>query len=508
MAAPSFQTPLLSMRGISKRFPGVVALDSVNFDLRAGEVHVLLGENGAGKSTLMKILAGAYAKDEGQILLEGQAVEISGPRQALRLGISTIYQELNLVPSLSVAENIFLGSEPCGLFGFVDSSRQRQQALEILRGLGLAMDARRFVRELSVAEQQMVEVAKALSLDSRILIMDEPSSALSRKETDQLFETIRRLKRNGVGIVYISHRLEEIFEIGDRVTVLRDGHYIATRPVAEMTTPELIHLMADRKLKEHFPKEVIPAGQELLRVEGLGNGRLRDLSFTLRAGEVLGIAGLMGSGRSELAHALFGVAPIETGQVLVRGKPVGPLSPAKAISQGIGLLTEDRKNKGLILDLSVAENIVLPSTDRLSRHGWLDVRSEDSLVHRFIRELHIKTPGSDQTVRFLSGGNQQKVVLSKWLACETDILIFDEPTRGIDVAAKVEIYQVINRLVANGKGVIMISSELPEILGMSDRILVMHEGSMSARFTRAEATQERVLSAALGRSREDLEVSV
>ena len=508
MAAPSSQTPLLSMRGISKRFPGVVALERVNFNLRAGEVHVLLGENGAGKSTLMKILAGAYAKDEGQILLDGQPVEISGPREALQFGISTIYQELNLILSLSVAENIFLGSEPCGPFGFVDSSRQREQAREVLRDLGLAMDPNRPVRDLSVAEQQMVEVAKALSLDSRILIMDEPSSALSRKETDQLFETILRLKRNGVGIIYISHRLEEIFEIGDRVTVLRDGRYIATRPLAEITTPELIHLMANRELKEHFPKEVIPAGKELLRVERLCNRQLRDLSFVLRAGEVLGVSGLMGSGRSELAHALFGVAPIETGRVLVRGKPVGPLSPAKAISQGMGLLTEDRKNKGLILDLSVSENIVLPSTDRLSHHGWLDVKSEESLARHFIRELRIKTPGSDQTVRFLSGGNQQKVVLSKWLACETDILIFDEPTRGIDVAAKVEIYQVINRLAANGKGVIMISSELPEILGMSDRILVMHEGAITAHFTRAEATQERVLSAALGRSQEEVGVNV
>jgi len=488
------------MQHISKTFPGVTALDDVSFELRRGEVHVLLGENGAGKSTLMKILSGAYQKSAGRIFLHGQEVEIRNPKHAQDLGISIIYQELNLVPQLSAAENIFLGREPTKSLwgpGRIDRKAMQQAATQILTGLGAGVDVRRPVRELSIAQQQMVEVAKAISLEAKILIMDEPTSALTEKEIAELFARIRQLKAAGVSIVYISHRLEELFEIGDRVTVLRDGKNAGTHEIRGITKAELIRLMVNRELTNQFPKVRAGQGAEVLKVENLSNNVLRNIHFSLHRGEVLGIAGLLGSGRTELARAIFGVDKIESGDIYVKGELQRIKSPRQAINLGMGFLTEDRKTQGLVLMLSVKENICLPSIERFSRLGLVKAKEEDRAAQRFVTELRIKTPGAHQKVINLSGGNQQKVVLSKWLCCQADIFIFDEPTRGIDVGSKAEIYQLMNRLTASGVAVIMISSELPEILGMSDRILVMHQGRITGELAADEATQEKLLHLAL-----------
>jgi ribose transport system ATP-binding protein len=490
---------VLEMRNVRKTFPGVVALDDVSFDLRRGEVHVLLGENGAGKSTLMKILSGAYQKDGGRVLLDGREVEIRSPRHARSLGVSIIYQELNLVPHLSAAENIFLGREPASLPGLIDRRAMREEARRILTGLGAEFDPRRPIKELSVAGRQMVEIAKAVSLDARILIMDEPTSALTEREIRELFARIRRLKAEGAAIIYISHRLEELFEIGDRVTVLRDGRRVATRDIRDVAKPELIRLMVNRELTQQFPKVSAPRGREVLRVEHLTrHGALEDISFSLFEGEVLGIAGLLGSGRTELARVLFGLDRADSGGIHLKGKPQRITSPRRAINLGLGFLTEDRKTQGLVLPLSVQENICLPSVERFSRLGVMRPDEEVRVAGQYIRDLRIKAAGPRHKVVYLSGGNQQKVVLGKWLCARGDILIFDEPTRGIDVGSKAEIYQLMNQLTAAGAAVIMISSELPEILGMSDRILVMHRGRISGEFAAAEATQEKILHCALG----------
>lgn len=498
-AQPAETATLLSLRKIRKIYPGVVALDGVDFDLRIGEVHILLGENGAGKSTLIKILSGACQKTDGQIFLQGREIEIRHPRQAQDLGIRVIYQELNLVPSLSAAENIFLGRESTLLPGILNRGKMQESAQKVLEDLGIRIDARKPVRELGIAEQQMVEVAKALSTDSRILMMDEPTSALTEKEIKQLFATIHKLKQKGVSIIYISHRMEEIFEIGDRVTILRDGRLVGTRSIHEVTRSELIRLMVNRELKEQYPKQKAPRGDEALSVQGLGRtGVLKDISFSLHRGEVLGIAGLLGSGRTELARVLFGADRADAGTILVKGQRQEVNSTRSAIRLKIGLVTEDRKSQGLLLKLSVKDNICLPSLEKFSRFGIMDRRREDEAARRYVRQLGIKTPGLHQRVMFLSGGNQQKVVLSKWLCSEADILILDEPTRGIDVGSKVEIYEWINRLAAEGAAIIMISSELPEILGMSDRILVMRRGTVAGELPADQATQESILQLALG----------
>ncbi|HYE66769.1 MAG TPA: sugar ABC transporter ATP-binding protein [Pyrinomonadaceae bacterium] len=491
--------PVLEMRHIGKTFPGVVALDDVDFELRRGEVHILLGENGAGKSTLMKILSGAYQKSAGQIVLDGAEVEIKNPKHAQTLGISTIYQEFNLIPHLSVGENIFLGREPARLPGLIDQRAIFQAATHALSGLGLSLDPRKLVKELRVAEQQMVEVAKALSLDARILIMDEPTAALTEHEIAELFATIRRLKDKGVAIVYISHRMEELFEIGDRVTVLRDGRSVGTYDVRGMSKSELIRLMVNRELTDLFPKERAERGREVLRVEGLSTqGGLKDISFSLYEGEVLGLAGLLGAGRTELARAIFGLDQITSGTIYINSSPQRITSPRRAINSGIGFLTEDRKSQGLVLPLSVKENLCLSSMDKFSSWGVMDTKEEQRAAGRYVKDLRIRTPSLDQKVVFLSGGNQQKVVLSKWLCSEARVFIFDEPTRGVDVGAKAEIYQLMNRLTASGVAIIMISSEMLEVLGMSDRVLVMRGGRIVCEFSAQEATQERILQCALG----------
>jgi ribose transport system ATP-binding protein len=487
------------MRGIRKAFPGVVALDGVDLTLEAGDVHMLLGENGAGKSTLMKILGGAYRKDAGEIRLDGQAVEIGSPRAARDLGVRIIYQELNLVPHLSVAENIFLGELPTRLAGIVDWPALTRRTSALLTDLGMTLDPRARVGELGLAQRQLVEIAKALSGgQAKILVMDEPTSALTSREVDQLFALIDRLAARGVSIVYITHRMDEVFRIGRRITVMRDGRHVATRPIDQVGVPELVRLMANRDLSEHFPKVRVEPGAELLRAEQLTvRGVLTGISFSLHAGEVVGISGLLGAGRTELARVLAGADPFDEGRLVVDGAETRFSHPAAAIARGIGLLPEDRKAQGLVPGLTVARNIALPHGRRLAPAGVLSRRCEADLAAPIREELRIKATDT-QPVRLLSGGNQQKVVLGKWLAGAGRIFIFDEPTRGVDVGAKVEIYQLINRLTARGAGIIMISSELPELLGMSDRILVMHRGRIQAELAANQATEERVLSAALG----------
>ena len=497
------ETCVLRMDGIIKRFPGVLALDNVQFELNKGEVHVLLGENGAGKSTLMKILSGAYVKDEGEIFVDDHLIEIESPAHAQELGIGIIYQEFNLNPHLTVAENIFLGREPTIIPGVIDWKKMFREAQRILDSLNVDINAKQIVESLGVAMQQMVEVAKALSLQARILIMDEPTASLSNNEIEALFHTIKKLQSEGVAIIYISHRLEEIFRIGDRVTVLRDGKYIDTKPVSDLSRDEMVKMMVDRDLDDHIPKIKADIGEVVLEVENLSvKDRLKDISFKLRKGEILGIAGLMGAGRTRLAKTLFGAENISEGTIRIDGELTELKSPRDSINAGIGLVTEDRKNEGLILDLSVKQNVCLPNMNKFINGGWINSRKENQVVDNYIEKLKIKTPTRNQLTIFLSGGNQQKVVLSKWLCSDAKIFIFDEPTRGIDVGAKTEIYQLMNRLVAKGVAIIMISSEMPEILGMSDRILVMRDGRIAGELSDSEANQEKIMNFALGEAYE------
>ncbi len=497
---------LLKLEGISKSFPGVRALHNVHLEVRRGEVHALLGENGAGKSTLMKILSGAYTRDAGKIYWEGQPVNIRHPREAQELGIGIIYQEFNLVPQLSIAENVWIGREhfrnrPLQL---IDWPEMRRRTQEILDELHLDLDPRRPVAGLGVAQQQMVEIAKALSLNARLLIMDEPTSALTDTEINQLFALIRRLKAHGVSVVFISHHLDEVFEICDRGTVLRDGEFISTVPLSEVKEDDIIRLMVGRTLDQQYPKAPARRGEEALRVEGLSrNGVLHDIRFTAYTGEILGIAGLVGAGRTELVRAIFGADPIDAGHVFVFGRKLAVKSPQIAIRAGVGLLPEDRKQQGLVLMLSVLHNMSMASLERLTTRLLLRLGDEQKQARNFIEKLRIITPGFKQQVQYLSGGNQQKVVLAKWLASRSKVLIFDEPTRGIDVGAKVEVYNLMNSLTESGVAVIMVSSEMPELLGMSDRILVMHKGRLAAQLDRREATQEKILAAAMGADQHD-----
>lgn len=500
MGQSEVSIPALRMKGITKTYPGVRALDSVDLEVARGEVHALVGENGAGKSTLMKILAGAQSMDSGEIFLNGQQVHITSPQKAMDLGISIIYQEFNLIPYLNAAENIFLGREPRAMLpGFINFAKMYSEAQKVIDQLGVRLNVRTPVNQLSVAQQQMVEIAKATSRNAVIIAMDEPSATLTEHELENLFALIRSLKRQGVSIIYISHRLEEIFDIADRVTVLRDGHLVGTKPVSETNRDEIIRMMVGRELGEKIPKQPAEIKLPALTVSHLTRkGVLEDISFTVHQGEILGIAGLVGAGRTEVARAIFGADRIDSGEIRLNGRAVEIRSPRDAIRLGIGLVPEDRKALGLILAMVVRENISLANLDSLTRFGFIRRREERLVATSFIKDLMIKTPSTEQQVQNLSGGNQQKVVLAKWLFTKSKVLIFDEPTRGIDVGSKVEIYQLMNRLAASGVAIIMISSELPEILGMSDRILVMHEGRIAGELSREEATQEKIMWLATG----------
>ena len=495
--------PLVEMEGITKHFPGVHALDQASFELYPGEVHALVGENGAGKSTLMKLLGGIYQPDAGTIRLKGDEVVIPSPKAAQELGISIIHQELNLMPHLTVAQNIFIGREPRGRLPFtLDEKKLNAGAREVFELLHLDVDPRVKVGALAVARQQMVEIAKALSFNAAVLIMDEPTAALTDTEIEELFRVIRKLRDDGVGIVHISHRLEELKQIADRVTVMRDGRYIATLSMAEATMPTVINLMVGRTIYEAAPE--VPASEHagvVLDVRNLNRGRMvRDVSFTLRRGEILGFAGLVGAGRTEVARAVFGADLAESGEVYVLGKKTNIRSPSDAVREGIGYLSEDRKRFGLAIGMDVETNIVLASFYKfLDLLGRVNTRRTRATAEQYVKSLAIRTPSIRQKVRNLSGGNQQKVIIGKWLAADTDILIFDEPTRGIDVGAKSEIYHLLNELTRQGKSVIMISSELPEILRMSHRVLVMCEGRVTGELSGREATQEKIMSFATQR---------
>ena len=492
---------LVRMEGIDKRFPGVHALKSVDFDLRAGEVHALMGENGAGKSTLMKCLSGVYQPDAGRILIDGQAVALPTPRAAQDLGIGIIHQELALMRDLTVAQNIWIGREPRLSFGRIDEARQNAEAAAILSRMNLGIDPRTPVSRLTIAHQQMVEIAKALSYRSRVLIMDEPTAALNDAEIAELFAIIARLRAEGVGIIYISHKMDEIRRISDRVTVMRDGAHVGTVAAAETPIARIIAMMVGRELTDE--KAAIPdlsAAETALEVRDLSRGpELRGISFSLRRGAILGFAGLMGAGRTELARAIFGAEPADAGRILVHGREVSIRSPADAVREGIGYLSEDRKHYGLALGMDLRANIAMAS---LPRHadaiGRIDEQALGRIARDYIERLRIRTPGDWQEVRLLSGGNQQKVVIAKWLLRDCDILIFDEPTRGIDVGAKAEIYRLLGDLAAGGKAIIVISSELPEVLRLSHRIAVMCEGRLTG-ILPGGASQEAIMELATQR---------
>lgn len=495
-------TPIVSIQHLNKSFPGVRALDDCQFELVAGEVHALMGENGAGKSTLMKILAGVYRKDSGEVLLDGKPVEIDSPAHAQSLAIGIIHQELHLMGHLTAAQNIFLGREPRNTMGlFLDEAQLNRDTQVVFDRMNLALAPTTPIGELTVARQQMVEIAKALSHKSRVLIMDEPTAALNNAEIEELFRIIRQLKAEGVGIVYISHKMDEIQRIADRITVMRDGAYIATVPAA---TPmqEVIAMMVGRKLEQS--EKTIPdtsANEVLLDVRGLNRGRvIRDVSFSVRRGEILGFAGLMGAGRTEVARAVFGADPIESGEVRVRGQVIRLRSPQDAVQAGIGYLSEDRKHFGLATGMDVESNITLPSLKRWLKWGmFLNRPAIQAISQQMVEKLRIKTPSLTQTARLLSGGNQQKVVIAKWLVQDCEVLFFDEPTRGIDVGAKSEIYKLLNDLAAQGRAIIVISSELPEVLQLSHRVLVMCEGRVTGEVRGDEATQESLMALATRR---------
>lgn len=489
---------VLELKNIYKSFPGVKVLEDVTLQVRPGEVHALMGENGAGKSTLMKILMGIYKADQGSIFLEGKETVIHGPKDAMSKGISMIHQELNTVLDMEVAENVFVGRELLKK-GFeklkiVDIARMREETGKYFREMNIDIDPRAKMRTLSVAEMQLVEIVKAISLNSRIIVMDEPTSAITEKEATVLFAQIERLKKQGVAIIYISHKMDEIFRISDTITVLRDGQWIGTKPAKELDNDMLIKMMVGRELTDIYPKDPVEIGDVILEVKNLSRGKkVRDASFSLRKGEVLGIAGLVGAGRSELVETIFGLYPKTGGQIFLHGKEVHIKSAADAIKNKMALITEDRKQTGLNLIVSVKENIASVSIGKLSNHGIVNDKKINEVSEKYIKELKIKTPDGNAIVGNLSGGNQQKVVLAKWLLDEPDIIIFDEPTRGIDIGAKRDIYLLINNLAKEGKAVIVISSEMAEVMGICDRILVMAEGRINGEVQREEFSQEVIM---------------
>jgi rhamnose transport system ATP-binding protein len=496
--SPTPPVPRVAMQGISKRFDATQALIDVELELLPGEVHALVGENGAGKSTLVKILGGVHKPDSGTIALDGTTIGLDGPASARALGIAVVHQEPRLFPDLSVAENVFLGHSPAGRFGGIDWGAMRRAAHAVFEDLGVRMDVGAPVRGLSIADQQLIEIAKSLSLDSRVLVLDEPTASLSAHEADRLFTIVRQLRDRGVAILFVSHRLDEVFALCDRATVFRDGRHIVTAKTADLTTADLVRYMVGREVTL-FPKAESTPGATLLEVRGLTRGpAFRDVSFAVRAGEIVGFAGLVGAGRTEVARVLFGIDQPEAGEILLDGTAIGFHSPSEALHAGIAYVPEDRHRDGLVLDFTIASNVTLPILPRLFPRLMTRGSVERNLSNELAKQLQVRMTGVDQLAGALSGGNQQKVVLAKWLATKPRVLILDEPTRGIDIGAKVEVHRIVSDLAASGLGIILISSDLPEVLAMSDRILVFHEGRITGEFEHAGATQERVMYAATG----------
>lgn len=489
----------IEMRGIDKSFGGNAVLKEAGFLLDHGEIHALMGENGAGKSTLMKILTGVYTKDAGQVIVDGQEVCYKNPQEAEKAGIVFIHQGLNVLFDLTVEENMFLGKEIHGRFGVCDKKAMRAEVRKILDRLGVSIDPQQRMSELSVGQQQMIEIAKALMVDAKVIIMDEPTAALTQSETEVLFQVVRSLKEKGVSIVYISHRMEEIFELCDRITVLRDGSYIDTKRIQDTDMNDVVKMMIGREIGERYPLREASIGEVVFKVEGLTcPGVFKDVSFEVHAGEVLGVSGLMGAGRTEIMQAIFGNMPHVTGKLFLNGEEIHNHNPGQAMKNGIGFITEDRKTEGLMLEESIRKNISLANLGRISRRGVLRKKEERELVQKGIEELHIKCFGPEHECGRLSGGNQQKVVFAKWIYTDPKVLILDEPTRGVDIGAKKEIYNIINDLAAKGVAIIMVSSELPEVLGMADRIMVVREGLVRGILSKEEADQENIMILATG----------
>jgi len=495
---PTESNPSARLEGITKRFGATQALDGVSLDLLPAEAHALVGENGAGKSTLVKILAGVHQPDAGRIELDGAPVQIRGPAHARELGIAVIHQEPSLFPDLSVAENVFLGHQPTTHLGSIDWARMRRDAARLFDELDVWIAPDSPVRGLSMADQQLVEIAKALSLDARVLIMDEPTASLSLHEVERLFAIVRPLRDRGLAVLFVSHRLEEVFDLCERATVLRDGKHVVTAPISQLTTADLIRHMVGRDVSL-FPQAATAPGGVLLEARGLTRGEtFQDISFSVRAGEIVGFAGLIGAGRTEVARVLFGIDRADSGEVLLQGRPAVFDSPAAALRAGVAYVPEDRHQQGLVLDFPITANVSLPILSRLFPRFFIDRPAERTLAERYAAQFRVRMTNVDQLVSALSGGNQQKVVIAKWLATQPRVLILDEPTRGIDIGAKVEVHRIISELAGGGLGIILISSDLPEVLAMSDRVLVMHEGRLTAELSRAEATEERVMFAATG----------